>query len=167
MAGQPNRRDRAKREANQNRHRELKALRDQWVKEGVVQHGVSPEQALQRVIDDSTFRYLTECKINDDRRDAGEIVSDRRERNLAKDVAYYTTLAMQYNIADRQTKVQEGRLVLMLELLQRACRHPDINLPYDKVKLLPRIMKDELAALRQGDGPQRVAPVIPHAPEDL
>jgi hypothetical protein len=167
VPGQPNRRDQAQREANQKRHRELKALRDRWVKDGVVQHGLSPEQSLQRIIDDATFRYLGECQMNDERRDAGEIVSDRRERTLAKEAAYFNTLAMQYNIADRQTKVQENRLDLMVALIQRVLREPDISLSPDVVRTIPRRMQAELHRIQDGGKARApIRPVIPR-PEDI
>lgn len=148
MPGQPNRRDQTKREENQRKYAELRAWRDKAVQQGLVQHGVAPEEALQRVIDDSVLRYLEECKRNDDIRAAGGKVSDRRERALSRDVASYAQMALQYRLDDRRVSADEKRVALFMHMIEGAMRHPDIDLPPDKVKLLPGIMKENLLAMQ-------------------
>jgi hypothetical protein len=122
------------------RYAELKAKRVEWVKSGLVEHGLSPLESLQRIIDDATLRYLAEAKRNDELRAAGKRVSDAKERALAKEAAYYDMLALQYNIDDRRTRVEEGQAAAWIEVLSRVMRHPDINLSEAKIRKIAALI---------------------------
>ena len=146
----------AKKRQNQARNAELLRMREQWVKEGLVEHGLSPIASLQRIVDDATLRYLAEVHANEQRRAAGERVSDTRERALAREAAYFNTLALQYHIADRQTRVQEQRTALLAELLGAVLRHPDISLPEGKIRKIPALLEQEALRIQERMGSQAV-----------
>jgi hypothetical protein len=146
MPGQPNRRDQSKRAENQRKYAELKALRDQWVQQGLVQHGIAPEAALQRVIDDSVFRYLEECERNDRARAEGRTVSDRRERGLAREMASYAQMAMQYNLEDRRVSADERRTAAMGAILQVVAAR--MGLGPDEIRKVPGLMGGVARELR-------------------
>jgi hypothetical protein len=118
MPGRPNG-NQKRRAANQKRHKELETLRAAAVKSGVVPHGVDPVKALQTVIDNAFARYLGEMAMNEQRRAEGDVISDARERQLEKDVAYYASLAMQYNLGDRMAAAREASLIKVYMLLFR------------------------------------------------
>ena len=152
MPGQPNRRDQTKRAENQRKYAELKAMRDRWVQEGLVQHGIEPYKALQRVIDDSVFRYLEECERNDQIRAAGGLVSDRRERGLGREMASYAQMAMQYNLEDRRVSADERRTALLAVLVQVVAAR--LGIAPDQIKKVPGLMRgvmDELQATPEAE----------------
>lgn len=163
MPGQPNRRDKKRRQKNQREYRELVAVRDRAIKQGLVEHGIPPHEALQRVIDDATIRYLEECARNDQARDAGEDVNDDREQKLRKDMAYLAGLAIQYGLEERKVRISEARTQIFLGALLHVARHPDIDLPSDKVAKIPGLMKQYLAGLKTGG---EVVVTRPH-PNDI
>jgi hypothetical protein len=146
MPGQPNRRDQARRARNRKKYQELLAVRTEAVKSGLVPHGIDPVRALQTVIDNAVFRYLGEVATNEKLRADGAVLSDRRERSLEKDVAYFATLAMQYNLADRQVNVAEARIALMVRVISEAAA--EIGIPREQVKLLPAAMQGALQRMR-------------------
>jgi hypothetical protein len=143
MPGQPNRRDRERREENQRRHAALRAMRDEWVRKGIVEHGLSPEDALQRLVDDSMFRYLETVMVNDQRRAAGEIVDDRRERKLSDEASKYQMYALQYGLDKRRLEIDERRTDLMLFGLQLICAR--LGIGAEEFKQVPGMLRTALS----------------------
>jgi hypothetical protein len=148
MPGQPNRRDKKRRDENRSKYRELVAMRDRWIKQGLVEHGIPPHEALQRIIDDSMLRYLEECAKNDGLRETGADVKDDREQRLRKDAAYFASLAIQYGLEERRVRVTEARTQLFQGALLHVVRHPDIGLDPSQVRKIPGLMKEYLDGLR-------------------
>lgn len=146
MPGQPNRRDKKRREENQRKYRELVAMRDRAIKQGLVEHGIPPHEALQRLIDDAMLRYLEECAKNDQAREAGEDVNDGREERLRKAAAYFAGLAIQYGLEERRVRVEERHVALIGAALQIACAK--LGIGAQEFKQVPKLLKAALDEIR-------------------
>jgi hypothetical protein len=144
----------------------LRNLRHQAVKNGLVEHGLQPTQVLQRLIDDAFIDYHIEQQQQQDLRAAGKHTAGAKLRALRREAAYFASLALQYSISDRQTRILEAQTQLVATLLQQTLRHPDINLPESKIRKIPAIMEQaaqNLQALAQESS--TAAPLPP--PTDL
>jgi hypothetical protein len=92
---------------------------------------------------------LTEVEINRQRRAEGLTVSDARERKLASEAAYFNTLALQYNIADRQTRTREAEVLMLGTLLSHVLRHEDVNLPEKKIRTIMRLLPEKALEIQE------------------
>jgi hypothetical protein len=147
---------------------EMKEIRTRAVQAGLVEHGLDPIQVLQRLIDDAFIQYLLAQQDLDgfladhpnvtDNLDTGSPYVkearrlENRVRAYRRESAYFSGLSVQYNLQERQTQVAEARIALFMQAMQQALRHPDIDLPPDKYKLLPGIMQKALQDLRSEKG---------------
>lgn len=145
------------------RYRQIQDLRTRAVQAGLIEHGLDPIQVLQRLIDDGFIDYMLARQEYDSFVASNETEQiknlehpllketrrlERRMLAYRREAAYLSGLSVQYNLQDRQTRVAEARIQLFMQALQQTLRHPDINLSPDKVKLIPRIMKEKLMNLR-------------------
>lgn len=148
------------------RYKELEELRTRAIQAGLVVHGLNPVEVLQRLIDDAFIAYaLAQQEADEYLTSTSNNLLDQkvirnnenRARALRREAAYFAGLSVQYNLQDRQTKVQEARLGLMVTVIQRVLRHPDIDLPPEKVRQIPRLMQKTLHTMRQGQQDQEEA----------
>jgi len=116
-------------------------MRDRAVKAGLVEHGLKPTEVLQRLIDDAFIEYALEDQEVKDSQAKGQRTATTRLRQLRKDAAYFASLALQYNIADRHARQEEIRTQLLATLLQQVLRDPSINLPEKKIKRIPQLLE--------------------------
>lgn len=148
----------ASKQARLERYRQLEELRTRAVQAGLVEHGLNPIDCLQRLIDDAMIAYIlhqqeADAYLTSTPKPDPKLIKqyETQARSLRREAAYFAGLSVQYNLQDRQTKVQEGRLILMVELIQRVLRHPDIDLAPDKIKEVPRLMQQSLRTIRPNE----------------
>jgi hypothetical protein len=127
----------------------LRQIRDKAVRAGLVEHGLSPVRVLQRLIDDAFVDYSMEQTRIRELEAQGVRTTTSKLQRLRKEAAYYASLAMQYNIADRQTKAQEAQTQLLATLLQQTLRHPDINLSEAKIKKIPALLEEQAQSMQR------------------
>src|SRR5262245_53305614 len=118
MPGSPKKRQAERTRAE--RYQELRKAVRQLKAEGLVDHGFSPVDAIQRAIDDSIVRYMAEAMENDRKRELGRRVDDSRERALAKDMVYYASVAAQYRLDERRVELEQQRVQILSHLMKRA-----------------------------------------------
>lgn len=131
------------------RLRRLAQIRKQAVTSGLVEHGLKPWQVLQRLIDDAFIDYATEQADINHREQQGKPITRHRLLKLRRDAAYYASLALQYNIADRQTSAMEAQTQMFATLLQMALRDPEINLTERKIRKIPALIEAKARELQQ------------------
>ena len=127
----------------------LREMRNRAVKAGLVEHGLKPTEVLQRLIDDAFIEYAVEDQETKDRQAKGRKVATTRLRQLRKDAAYFASLALQYNIADRHARQEEIRTQLLATLLQQVLRDPTINLSEAKIKRIPALLEARATSLQE------------------
>jgi len=132
----------------QQRQQHLLQMRDRAVKAGLVEHGLKPTEVLQRLIDDAFIEYAIEDQEIKDAQAKGQKAATTRLRQLRKDAAYFASLALQYNIADRHARQEEIRTQLLATLLQQVLRDPTINLPEAKIKRIPALLEARAVSLQ-------------------
>jgi hypothetical protein len=101
-------------------HAELEALRQEWVKKGLVKKGVNALEALQMVLEQSTERYMLLVTQRHQFLDNGLEWAPSAQAQLfaeEKAVAYYSMLALQYDLAERTVRMSEMEMLVMGRLL--------------------------------------------------
>lgn len=150
------------------RRQKLQELRDKAVQSGLVEHGLSPVKVLQRLIDDAFIEYSMEQDRQNELHAEGKKTASAKLRSLRREAAYYASMALQYSISDRQTRIQEAQTQLVATLLQQTLRHPDINLSEAKIRKVPQIMEqaaENLQALAAEHTPaqeDKIQSIPPH-----
>ena len=126
----------------------LEQIRTRAIAAGLVEHGLAPTQVLQRLIDDAFIEYAVEDQAAKDAEADGKKHSHTLLRALRKDAAYFASLALQYNIADRHARQEEIRTQLLATLLQQVLRDPSINLPEQKIRRIPALLEARATSLQ-------------------
>jgi hypothetical protein len=95
----------------------LENLRQTLIQRGLVEHRITPTEAIQRAIDDVTVDYLALRHYIDQRVDNPKEQQDHpltdRLHYLREAMVRYSTFATQYRLAEQQQKVSEARTALL------------------------------------------------------
>lgn len=125
-------------------------LRRLMIQYGVVEHRISPYEALQRAIDDATLDYIALRKLVDRESDSpSDIVNHELYDEMCsarETMVRYSTYAIQYDIAAKQQKLTETRVALLAHALQITLR--TLNIPEDTIKQAPELL---IANLNKAD----------------
>lgn len=121
-------------------------LRRLMIRYGVVEHRISPYEALQRAIDDATLDYLAIRTLVDRESDSpSDLVHHPLYREMCtarETMVRYSTYAIQYDIAAKQQKLTETRVALLAHALQITLRQ--MGIPEQAIKDAPSKLIDNL-----------------------
>jgi hypothetical protein len=157
MAGQPRKslgkaksreQQLAEREKRRQDHAEVRELFFEWRREGIVQHGTNPVEALQALIDRAFENWQMEVLRNQRKAEAGEEVDLTQERSLAKESAYYDDIAMRYDLSKQWLKLNiltEARRAYVAEVMKRSLI--DLGIPEEQMKQLPALIAEHAQRL--------------------
>lgn len=166
MAGQPKLRDKKRQNASPTHahiaalyaeeYTTFDALRASMVQNGIVEHGVSPFDCIQRAIDDVAMDYmLIRRKIDLDTHGDPNKLEDHPlyffHEHIREAMVRYSTFAMQYDIQKRQLKLGETRVALLANTLRTVLSK--LNLPPDQIREIPRLLINQLE-LEQANAPR-------------
>lgn len=135
---------------------QLKAM---MIQGGIVEHRISPLDALQRAIDDVTMDYLalrdfiqtSKHVTEDDEPLAAEHTHPLAHRAdyLRECMVRYSTFASQYKIAERANKMNEARTALLAFALKEVLSR--LGVPQDQITQAPKMLIQVLAEKHNHD----------------
>lgn len=121
-------------------------LRRIIIKYGLVEHRISPYEALQRAIDDATIDYMIIRKKVDRESNGPSDIFDHPNYDqmlqARETMVRYATYAIQYDIISRQQKITETRVALLGHALQATLQ--ELGVDYDKIQKAPSMLIDKL-----------------------
>jgi hypothetical protein len=125
----------------------LENLRQTLIRRGLVEHRISPTEAIQRAIDDVTLDYLALRHYIDQRVDSPKEQQDHpltdRLHYLREAMVRYSTFATQYKLAEQQQKVSEARTALLAYSLKEVLSK--LGIDDETVAQVPRLLIAHLA----------------------
>lgn len=137
----------------------LDQLKAMMIQGGIVEHRISPLDALQRAIDDVTMDYLalrnfisnSDHVQNSQDRVAAEHTHPLTARAdyLRECMVRYSTFASQYKIAERANKMNEARTALLAFALKEVLTR--LNVPQDQIAQAPKMLIQVLAEKHNHD----------------
>jgi hypothetical protein len=118
------------------------AMRAAMVQAGIVEHGISPYDCIQRAIDDVATDYLLlRRKIDKESSNIEEQIEhplhDYME-HLRECMVRYSTFAAQYDINNKNLKLSEARLALLANGLREIARQ--LKLSDEQTKQMPAML---------------------------
>lgn len=135
----------------------LDQLKAMMVQGGIVEHRISPLEALQRAIDDVTMDYLAlrhfiqnDVATQQDRlqAEAAHPMTHRADY-LRECMVRYSTFASQYKIAERANKMNEARTALLAFALKEVLTK--LGVDQEKIAQAPRMLIDVLSQKHNHD----------------
>lgn len=129
------------------------AMRAAMVQGGIVEHGISPYDCIQRAIDDVTTDYLLlRRKIDKESNTIEEHIehplNDHCE-HLRECMVRYSTFAAQYDINNKNLKLSEARLALLSNGLKEVAR--SLKLTETQTQQLPSMLINIFAQTQRLD----------------
>lgn len=126
----------------------LENLRQTLIRRGLVEHRISPTEAIQRAIDDVTLDYLAlrhyiDQRVDDPSEQQSHPLIDRLHY-LREAMVRYSTFATQYKLAEQQQKVSEARTALLAYSLKEVLSK--LGIDDETVSQVPRLLIEHLAS---------------------
>lgn len=125
------------------------ALRIAMIRNGIVEHRISPYEVIQRAIDDCATDYLLiRQRLEKDSNGNIETLTDHPLYEVMEKVreamVRYSTFAMQYDIQLRQLKLSEARVAILANTLRNVLTGLGVN--QDVIRQVPRLLIAQLEA---------------------
>lgn len=128
------------------------AMRAAMIRKGIIEHGISPYDAIQRAIDDVTTDYLllqrhirkeaeNSKKFNKHQAYVEHPLYDHM-LHLRECSVRYSTFAAQYQMEQRRAKLSETRIAVLANTLRTVLEN--MQLPQDTIRQIPRLLIEEL-----------------------
>lgn len=126
----------------------LDAMRTAMVQNGIVEHGISPYDCIQRAVDDTTTDYLLlKRHIEKDATTVEAVLEhplyDHME-HMRDCMVRYSTMAAQYDIQNRQLKIGESRIALLSATLREVLM--TLGLPDETIKQIPAMLIQQISS---------------------
>lgn len=128
------------------------AMRTAMVQRGLVEHGLSPYEVIQRAIDDVTTDYLLLRQHIE--RECGTIEQAHEHKlynhmeHLRECAVRYSTFATQYDIKNRMLQLSETRVALMAHLFREVGLA--MGLDDDQIRRIPEAMIAAISSEQHG-----------------
>lgn len=151
----------------------LENLRQTLIRRGLVEHRISPTEAIQRAIDDVTIDYLALRHYIDQRTDDPNEQQSHplidRLHYLREAMVRYSTFATQYKLAEQQQKVSEARTALLAYSLKEVLSK--LGIDDETVAQVPKLLIAHLSEQAnegaRGEGRSKSAQLDPNKAEAL
>lgn len=130
----------------------VKEKREELARKGLVDIDLNPVDVIQRAIDDTAGDYAIMRAIMDEYETPQEAFRKRPflaeySASLRSEMTKYATLALNYNLAERQVRLREVEVAILGRLLKHTLE--EIGVPAETIRQLPKALERNLVALQE------------------